>query len=152
MLFTIAIARVVHRLRNVFLVLDAIGLALFTVIGCNVALDLDLPFLIVIMSGMITGCVGGVLRDVSATTSTAIPPASFTPASRWSRALYVGGLRAGLPHDPVMIVAWRQAWRCVCSRSAMAGTCRGSSIRAICTRARSGLTESEGLNEAASAA
>src|ERR1700722_3125404 len=63
-LFTIAIARVVHRLRNVFLALDAIGLALFTVIGCNVALDLDLPFLIVIMSGMITGCVGGVLRDV----------------------------------------------------------------------------------------
>src|SRR5271168_5561452 len=63
-LFTIAIARVIHRLRNVFLVLDAIGLSLFTVIGCNVALDLDLPFLIVIMSGMITGCVGGVLRDV----------------------------------------------------------------------------------------
>src|SRR6202012_3577799 len=63
-LFTIAIARVVHRLRSVFLVLDAIGLALFTVIGCNVALDLDLPFLIVIMSGMITDCVGGVLRDL----------------------------------------------------------------------------------------
>jgi hypothetical protein len=50
-LFTIAIARIVHRLRPVFLVLDAIGLALFTVIGCNVALDLNLPFLIVIMVG-----------------------------------------------------------------------------------------------------
>ena len=94
-LFTIAIARVVHRLRNVFLVLDAIGLALFTVIGCNVALDLDLPFLIVIMSGMITGCVGGVLRDVLCNDV----PLLFRSE------LYAVGLRAGLPHDPVMIVA-----------------------------------------------
>ena len=63
-LLTIAIARVMHRLRGLFLFLDAIGLVVFTVIGCNVALDLDLPLLVVIISGMITGCVGGVLRDV----------------------------------------------------------------------------------------
>ncbi len=63
-LVTIAIARVMHHLRSIFLILDAIGLVVFTVIGCNVALDLHLPFIVVIMSGMITGCVGGVLRDV----------------------------------------------------------------------------------------
>jgi uncharacterized membrane protein YeiH len=45
-LITIAIARVMHQLRNVFLVLDAIGHALFTVIGCNVALDMQLPFVL----------------------------------------------------------------------------------------------------------
>src|SRR5579871_6909281 len=42
-LFTIAIARGVDRLHRFFLLLDAIGLAVFTVIGCNVALDLGLP-------------------------------------------------------------------------------------------------------------
>ena len=105
-LFTIAIARVVHRLRNVFLVLDAIGLALFTVIGCNVALDLDLPFLIVIMSGMITGCVGGVLRDVLCNDVPLLFRSElYASVSVIAGALYVGGLRAGLPHDPVMIVA-----------------------------------------------
>jgi uncharacterized membrane protein YeiH len=41
-----------------------VGLALFTAMGCNVALDLNLPFLIVIMSGIITGCIGWLLRDV----------------------------------------------------------------------------------------
>ena len=105
-LFTIAIARVVHRLRNVFLALDAIGLALFTVIGCNVALDLDLPFLIVIMSGMITGCVGGVLRDVLCNDVPLLFRSElYASVSVVAGALYVGGLRAGLPHDPVMIVA-----------------------------------------------
>ena len=107
-LFTIAIAiaRVVHRLRNVFLVLDAIGLALFTVIGCNVALDLDLPFLIVIMSGMITGCVGGVLRDVLCNDVPLLFRSElYASVSVVAGVLYVGGLRAGLPHDPVMIVA-----------------------------------------------
>lgn len=61
---TIALARVIDRLRMTFLLLDAIGLVVFTVIGCNVALAMGHAPLIVIVFGMITGCVGGVLRDV----------------------------------------------------------------------------------------
>jgi uncharacterized membrane protein YeiH len=57
-LVTILIARVVHRLNAAFLVLDAIGLVVFTMAGCDVARP------IVIVSGMITGCAGGVLRDI----------------------------------------------------------------------------------------
>jgi uncharacterized membrane protein YeiH len=105
-LFTIGIARIVHRLRPVFLVLDAIGLALFTVIGCNVALDLNLPFLIVIMSGMITGCIGGVLRDVLCNDVPLLFRSElYASVSVVAGTLYVGGLRAGLAHDPVMVVA-----------------------------------------------
>ena len=44
--------------------LDAIGLVVFTTIGCNIAIALHLPLAVVIVAGMITGCVGGVLRDV----------------------------------------------------------------------------------------
>jgi uncharacterized membrane protein YeiH len=61
---TILIARVVHRLNVAFLMLDAIGLVVFTMAGCDVAWQMDASLPIVIVSGMITGCAGGVLRDI----------------------------------------------------------------------------------------
>jgi uncharacterized membrane protein YeiH len=61
---TVLIARTVHRLNLAFLVLDAIGLVVFTMTGCDVAWQMNEPLAIVIVSGMITGCAGGVLRDV----------------------------------------------------------------------------------------
>jgi uncharacterized membrane protein YeiH len=65
-LVTILIARLVHRLNAAFLVLDAIGLVVFTMAGCDVAwqIDASLPLVIVVVAGMITGCAGGVLRDI----------------------------------------------------------------------------------------
>src|SRR3954467_13528708 len=63
-LLTILIARLVHRLHLTFLVVDAIGLVVFTIAGCNVALQLHELLPIVIVAGMITGCAGGVLRDI----------------------------------------------------------------------------------------
>jgi len=65
-LATILIARLVHRLNTAFLVLDAIGLVVFTMAGCDVAWQIDpsLPLVIVVVAGMITGCAGGVLRDI----------------------------------------------------------------------------------------
>jgi uncharacterized membrane protein YeiH len=61
---TVLIARSVHRLNRVFLVLDAIGLVVFTMAGCDVAWQMNEPLPIVIIAGMITGCAGGVLRDI----------------------------------------------------------------------------------------
>jgi uncharacterized membrane protein YeiH len=61
---TILIARAVHRLNVAFLVLDAIGLVVFTMAGCDVAWQMNASLPIVIVSGMITGCAGGVLRDI----------------------------------------------------------------------------------------
>jgi uncharacterized membrane protein YeiH len=53
-----------HHLQKVFLLLDAMGLIAFTIIGCNVALELGYSTPIVVMAGMITGIFGGILRDV----------------------------------------------------------------------------------------
>jgi uncharacterized membrane protein YeiH len=61
---TVLIARTVHRLTLAFLVLDAIGLVVFTIAGCDVAWQMNQSLPIVIVSGMITGCAGGVLRDM----------------------------------------------------------------------------------------
>lgn len=46
------------------LVADALGLALFTISGAQVAESQGLPGLIVVTMGAITGAAGGVLRDV----------------------------------------------------------------------------------------
>jgi uncharacterized membrane protein YeiH len=61
---TILIARIVHRLNLAFLVLDAIGLVVFTMAGCDVAWQMNASLPIVIIAGMVTGCAGGVLRDI----------------------------------------------------------------------------------------
>jgi len=61
---TILIARVVHRLNLAFLVLDAIGLVVFTMARCDIAWQMNETLPIVIVAGMITGCAGGVLRDI----------------------------------------------------------------------------------------
>lgn len=63
-LLTTFLAKFMHHLKNVFLMLDALGLVAFSLIGCNVALQLDYPVVVVIMAGMLTGICGGVLRDV----------------------------------------------------------------------------------------
>lgn len=44
--------------------LDAMGLAVFTVIGAQKAIQLGLSDPVVIMTGVMTGAVGGVIRDV----------------------------------------------------------------------------------------
>ncbi|GCE22125.1 trimeric intracellular cation channel family protein [Dictyobacter kobayashii] len=50
-----------HRL---LLLADAVGLATFVVLGANAASMAALPFVIVILLAVMTGVVGGVIRDV----------------------------------------------------------------------------------------
>lgn len=67
-LLTMLIARYMQRLNNLFLVMDAMGLIAFTIIGCDVALHLEPKYhydtVVVIMAGMMTGVGGGILRDI----------------------------------------------------------------------------------------
>ena len=93
----IALARIIHHLRIAFLVLDAIGLVVFTIAGCEVALQMNQPLLIVIIAGMITGCVGGVLRDVLCNDVPLLFRSElYASVSVVTGALYVAGLRGGL--------------------------------------------------------
>lgn len=63
-LLTIVIAPHMHKLKRVFLALDAMGLVAFSLIGCDIALRMGYGVPVVIMAGMITGICGGVVRDV----------------------------------------------------------------------------------------
>ncbi len=105
-LATIAVARIMHRLYHLFLFLDAVGLVVFTIIGCNVALELKLPLVIVIISGMLTGCVGGVLRDILCNDIPLLFRSElYASVSIMTGLLYVAGLHFGLNHELVMSIA-----------------------------------------------
>jgi uncharacterized membrane protein YeiH len=61
---TFFVARSCRVPPRLFLIPDAIGLALFTIVGTQVALQWHAPWLVASLMGVITGAVGGVLRDV----------------------------------------------------------------------------------------
>lgn len=105
-LATVFIAPVMHHLRRLFLFLDAVGLVVFTVIGCNVAMEMNQSVVIVIVAGMITGCVGGVLRDLLCNEVPLLFRRElYASVSIVTGMLYVTGLHFDLPHDPVMFFA-----------------------------------------------
>lgn len=62
--FVISFGKYVIRLNNTFFVFDAIGLGLFVVVGIDKTLQSGFPFWVAIMMGMVTGSVGGVIRDI----------------------------------------------------------------------------------------
>ena len=62
--FVIFIRRYVKHLLGLFLILDAIGLTGLTIVGLEKALSLGHGYTISIISGLLTGVFGGVLRDL----------------------------------------------------------------------------------------
>lgn len=105
-LTTIAIAGAVHRFRALFLLLDAIGLVAFTIQGCDVGLKTGQPLAVVIVAGMVSGCVGGVLRDVLCNDVPLLFRSElYASVAIVTGAIYVGGLKAGISPDLVTLVA-----------------------------------------------
>ncbi|MEL6268348.1 MAG: trimeric intracellular cation channel family protein [Chloroflexota bacterium] len=65
-IFTFMTAKYSILSRRFLIVADAVGLALFTVIGAQVALEQNAPPLIAIVMGVMTGTGGGITRDLLA--------------------------------------------------------------------------------------
>ncbi|MDE7387847.1 MAG: trimeric intracellular cation channel family protein [Muribaculaceae bacterium] len=64
MAIVLTFQRQLVRRVKALLVFDAIGLAMFTVIGIEKTLSAGLPMWVAIAMGLITGAFGGVLRDI----------------------------------------------------------------------------------------
>ena len=105
-LFTIAIADLMSRLRLVFLMLDGLGLVVFTVIGCNIARETGHSASVAIIAGMITGCAGGVMRDVLCNDVPLLFRRElYASVSIATGALYMGGLHYGFDAQAVTLVS-----------------------------------------------
>lgn len=63
-LITTFASKRIYKLTRTFLILDAIGLVVFTILGCKLAIEMKMEPIIIIISGMVTGCAGGIMRDI----------------------------------------------------------------------------------------
>lgn len=101
---TIVFARHMPKLRWPFLLLDAVGLVAFTIIGCNIAIEGGYQPIIVIVAGLLTGIVGGVLRDVlCADVPLVFASELYATVSIVSGVLYYLGHVYGLQHDLLVV-------------------------------------------------
>jgi uncharacterized membrane protein YeiH len=88
---TAMVARHLHRLRTVFLLVDALGLVAFSVIGCDIARAAGMHPVIVVLAGVITGVFGGLLRDVLCNQIPLVLQREFyATVSLFTGTLYVG--------------------------------------------------------------
>lgn len=64
LLYVILFSKHLIHMHNTFFVFDAIGLALFCVVGMQKTLDFGYPWWVAVIMGTITGAAGGVIRDI----------------------------------------------------------------------------------------
>ena len=85
---------------------DAVGLAAYSVLGTAKALFYGVETVPAILMGVITGCVGGIIRDVLAgTPSILMRPELYVTAAALAATLCALGTLAGLPQGLVWAVS-----------------------------------------------
>lgn len=101
------IARTLAVPPRLFLIPDAIGLALFTIVGTQIALQWHTPWLVASLMGMITGVLGGVLRDILCNdVPTIFLKGELYASAAWLGALAMIGMQtAGVPSVPASWLA-----------------------------------------------
>lgn len=61
---TFIVSRFWEKISGILIVFDAFGLAVFTIVGCDRTLILGYSGIIVITMGVMTGVLGGIIRDL----------------------------------------------------------------------------------------
>jgi uncharacterized membrane protein YeiH len=84
---------------------DAVGLAIYAVFGTAKALTFGVPALPAIMMGIITACVGGIIRDVLAgVPSIVLLPEIYVTAAALAATVFVTLFWLGLPLSAATII------------------------------------------------
>lgn len=85
---------------------DAVGLACYAVYGAAKALTFGVPPLAAAMMGVVTGCCGGIIRDVLAgEPSILLRPEIYVTAAALAAGLFVGLLLLGLALPAAAVIA-----------------------------------------------
>lgn len=86
---------------------DGAGLTAYAVLGSAKAMAFGVPPIPAILMGIITGCVGGIIRDmVAGRPSIIIRPEIYVTAAAVSASLTVAGTMISLDNALVWILAW----------------------------------------------
>jgi uncharacterized membrane protein YeiH len=91
-MLTFFLARIFALPARLFLIPDAAGLALFTISGTKAALVWGAPWLVASFMGVITGVVGGILRDVLCNEDPLVFQGTLYATAAWAGALVFLGL------------------------------------------------------------
>lgn len=95
---TFVLVRLVRLPARLFLLPDAVGLALFTAVGVQVSLELGVHWLVASLMGVMTGVFGGILRDMLCNEVPLVFSGELYATASWAGALLMIGLLAwGLP-------------------------------------------------------
>ncbi len=98
-LLTLVYVRLRQPPGNALLLADALGLALFTISGAQIAEAAKLPPIIVVLMGTMTGVAGGVLRDIlSAEIPLILRRDFYATAAISGVSLYLLVQALGVPH------------------------------------------------------
>ena len=105
-ILAMATAGFVERMKHAYIAIDAIGLVVVTIIGCDIARQMGHPPVIAVLAGVITGCGGGIIRDVLCNQVPLLFSSEiYAGASIVTGATYVGGLALGLNVEAMALVA-----------------------------------------------
>lgn len=63
-ILTISVAGIMKYFRQLFLILDGLGLVVFSILGAQLALDMELGVIIAVVGAVVTGVAGGIMRDL----------------------------------------------------------------------------------------
>ena len=103
---TFFLARALVLPVGLFLIPDAIGLALFTITGTKAAAAWGAPWLVASFMGVITGVVGGILRDVLCNEEPLVFRGQLYATAAWIGALlYLAAPALGLGPGPAALLA-----------------------------------------------
>jgi uncharacterized membrane protein YeiH len=98
--------RHIPKTEKIILWPDTIGLGLFTATGAFQAINTDLPYLVVVLMGVITGVFGGVLRDIVCNEI----PNAFKDHRPYALCAFIGGwamvlaIELGLPDNASILI------------------------------------------------
>ena len=85
---------------------DTLGLSVFGVVGCHIALEFGVPFVIAVFMGMVTATGGGVIRDVLTNTQPMILCGQpYATAALLGSLSYAGLRHFGVPEIGSEVVA-----------------------------------------------
>ncbi|KVT64002.1 hypothetical protein WK55_03430 [Burkholderia ubonensis] len=99
-------ARRLARMRTLFVTVDAVGLAAFTIIGCDIGAKTGSAPIIVVLAGAITGVCGGMLRDLLCNEMPLILREElYASVAFCTGALYVGMQYLGIGADVATVAA-----------------------------------------------